>query len=108
MARTTRSKNLDLIRWLNFGHKNTAKKLISLTNANYLSKMATGDMEISDRNARSFEDTLKMPTGWLDRDNLALIKMTAIDSDIYQATTALPDASKAALLAFVRTLKPVA
>ena len=63
MARTTRSKNLDLIRWLNFGHENTAKKLISLTNANYLSKMATGDMEISDHNARSIESTLKMPAG---------------------------------------------
>ena len=105
MARTTRSKNLDLIRWLNFGHENTAKKLISLTNANYLSKMATGDMEISDHNARSIESTLKMPSGWLDRDNLALINMTAIDSDIYQATKELPDEAKIALLTFVRVLK---
>jgi hypothetical protein len=106
MARTTRSKNLDLIRWLNLGHENTAKKLASLTNANYLSKMATGDMDMSDNNARSIESTLKMPTGWLDRDNLALINMTAIDSEIYQASKALTETSKAALLAFVRTLKP--
>lgn len=105
MARTTRSKNLDLIRWLNFGHENTAKKLISLTNANYLSKMATGNMEISDHNARSIESSLKMPSGWLERDNLALINMTAIDSDIYQATKELPDAAKTALLTFVRALK---
>jgi hypothetical protein len=105
MTRTTRSKNLDLIRWLNFGHENTAKKLISLTNANYLSKMATGNMEISEHNARSIESVLKLPSGWLDRDNLALINMTTVDSDIYQATKALSDASKTALLAFVRTLK---
>lgn len=106
MTRTTRSKNLDLIRWLNFGHKNTSMKLISLTNANYLSKMATGDMEISDHDARSIESALKMSTGWLDRDNLALINMKATDSDIYQASMALTETSKAALLTFVRTLKP--
>lgn len=105
MARTTRSKNLDLIRWLNFRHENTAKKLISLTNANYLSKMATGNMEISDHNTRSIERTLKMPSGWLDRDNLSLINMMAIDSDIYQATKEIPDAAKTALLTFVRALK---
>ena len=106
MTRTTRSKNIDLIRWLNFGHKNTSIKLINLTNANYLSKMATGDMEISDHDARNIESALKMSTGWLDRDNLALINMSAIDSDIYQASMALTEASKAALLRFVRTLKP--
>lgn len=105
MARTTRSKNLDLIRWLNFGHENTAKKLISLTNANYLSKMATGDMEISDHNARSIESTLKMPAGWLDRDNLALINMSAIDSDVFQAMKDIPDDAKVALLAFIRSLQ---
>lgn len=105
MERTTRSKNLDLIRWMNFGHENTAKKLISLTNTNYLSKMATGDMHISDNNARSIESMLKMPSGWLDRDNLALINMATIDSDIYQATKELPDAAKTALLTFVRALK---
>jgi hypothetical protein len=101
----TRSKNLDLIRWLNFGHENTANKLISLTNANYLSQMARGNMEISDHNARSIESVLKMPPGWLDRDNVALINMTEIDSDIHQALKELPDEAKIALLTFVRGLK---
>jgi hypothetical protein len=105
MSFITRSKNLDLIRWLNFGHENTAKKLVRLTNANYLSKMATGNMEISDHDARSIESILKMPSGWLDRDNVALINMTEIDSDIHQAMKELPDEAKIALLTFIRVLK---
>lgn len=105
MKRTTRSTNLSLIRYLNQGHENTAKKLISLTNSNYLSKMATDHMEISDHVAKKIETILKMPERWLDRDNFALITMTAIDSDIYQATKALPEVSKTALLAFIKTLK---
>ena len=104
MARTTRSQNLDLIRWLNFGHENTAKKLINLTNANYLSKMATGDMEISDHIARNIELTLNMPAGWLDRDNLSLINMSALDSELCQVAKSLSDASKTALLTLIRTL----
>jgi hypothetical protein len=104
MARTTRSQNLDLIRWLNFGHENTAKKLINLTNANYLSKMATGDMEITDHMARNIELTLNMPVGWLDRDNLSLINMSALDSELCQAASSLSDASKTALLTLIRTL----
>ncbi len=108
MARTKRSKNLDLVRWLNLGHKNTAKKLVSLTNANYLSKMATGDMEITDHDARSIERILKLPNGWLDRDNIELINMSGIDSDIYQAIKVLPDVSKVALHTFIKSLKTAA
>lgn len=108
MTRTKRSKNLDLIRWLNLGHKNTARKLISLTNANYLSKMATGDMEITDHYARSIEKILKLPNGWLDRDNIELVNMSGIDSDLYQAITVLSDVTKVALHAFVKSLKTAA
>jgi hypothetical protein len=104
MARTTRAQNLELIRWLNLGHENTAKKLVNLTNANYLSKMATGDMDISDNIARKIELTLNMPLGWLDRDNLSLIKMSALDSELHQVAKLLSDSSKTALLQLIKTL----
>lgn len=104
MARTTRAQNLELIRWLNLGHENTAKKLVNLTNANYLSKMATGDMDISDNIARKIELTLNMPLGWLDRDNLSLIKMSALDYELHQVAKLLSDSSKTALLQLIKTL----
>ena len=101
MTTTTRSRNLDLIRWLNFGHETTAKKLVSLTNANYLSKMATGDMEIGDRKARSIERATELPLGWLDRDNIAMLKMTPLESQIHQLVSELPQEKKSALLALL-------
>jgi hypothetical protein len=105
MPRTTRSRNLDLIRWLNFGHENTAKKILSLTNANYLSKMATGDMDISDQMARDIESELDMPMGWLDRDNIDVIGMDKLEYEAWQAMKSLSNESKSAMLAFLRTLK---
>jgi len=105
MPRTTRSRNLDLIRWLNFGHENTAKKILRLTNANYLSKMATGDMDISDQMARDIESELDMPIGWLDRDNIDVIGMDKLEYEAWQAMKSLSNESKSALLVFLRTLK---
>ncbi len=105
MSRTTRSRNLDLIRWLNFGHENTAKKVLRLTNANYLSKMATGDMEISDQMARDIESELDMPLDWLDRANIDVIGMGNLEYEAWQATKSLSNESKSALLAFLQTLK---
>lgn len=101
MPKTTRSRNLDLIRWLNFGHENTAKKLVSITNANYLSKMATGDMEISDRKARSIERATELPLGWLDRDNIAMLKMTPLECQIHQLVSQLSQEKQSALLALL-------
>lgn len=98
MPQTTRSRNLDLIRWLNYGHDSTAKKLSHITNTNYVSKMATGDMEISDRRARLIEKAVDLPVGWMDRDNIAILKMTPIEAQIYQLVSTLPEEKKSALL----------
>lgn len=104
MPRTVRSRNLDLIRWLNFNHKNTCKMLAHLTNANYVSKMANGDMEIEDRMARRIEDSSHMPDLWMDRDNIALLKMCRLDYELHQNISSLPEDTKKTLLAFVETL----
>ena len=100
-----RSKNLDLIRWLNHGHENTAKKLAAIiTNTNYLSKMATGDMEISDRKARSIEKTLDLPTGWLDRNNVELLHMTYTEFKLHEQLDNCSDNAKDGLVQFVSSV----
>lgn len=103
MPRTIRSRNLDLIRWLNHGHKNTAKKLSSLTNENYISQMATGDMEISDHNARQIEKTLSLPDGWMDRDNVSILSMSKVDFKIYSHLNSQSQIAKDGLLAFLES-----
>lgn len=91
MPQTTRTRNLDLIRWLNYGHENTARKLSSVTNANYVSKMETGDMEIGDRKARSIEKTVELPVGWMDRDNVDMLKMSPTQAQIHLLVAALSE-----------------
>lgn len=98
MPQTTRSRKLDLIRWLNYGHDNTARKLSSVTNANYVSKMATGDMEIGDRKARSIEKAVELPVGWMDRDNIGMLKMSPTQAQIHLLVAALPEKKQLALL----------
>lgn len=105
MARTTRSRNLDLIRWLHHGHERTAKKLASVTNANYLSKMATAEMEVTDKKARSIEKALDLGAGWLDRDNVAILNMSPTEWELHQLIAALTDEVKAALLGFLSSLE---
>jgi len=103
MPRTIRSTNLDLIRWLNHGHKNTAAKLSAITNENYISKMATGDMAISDYDARQIEKTLSLPDGWMDRDNIALLSMGKADFKIHCFLSNQPQTAKDGLLAFLES-----
>jgi hypothetical protein len=86
---------------MNFGHGPTVKKLGAVTNANYLSKMATGDMEITDEMSRSIETTLKLPSGWMDRDNLVLLKMEPTDFELYRRISLLNEQAKKGLLAFL-------
>lgn len=103
MPRTIRSTNLDLIRWLNHGHKNTAKKLSSLTNENYISQMATGDMEISEHDARRIEQILSLPDGWMDRDNIPMLSMSKVDFKIYSHISSQSQTAKDGLLAFLES-----
>ena len=96
MPRTNRSRNLDQNRWLNFGHENTAKRILRLTNANYLSKMT-----------RDIVSELDMPMGWPDRDNIDVIGMGMgkMEYESWKAMKSQSDESKSALLVFLRTLK---
>jgi hypothetical protein len=102
MPRTLRSNNLDLIRWMNYGHENTAEKLAPvISNAAYLSKMATGDMEISDRKARAIEKELNLPTGWMDRDNEAVLVTPSEDIAVLAGLAKLSSAAKLNLARFL-------
>lgn len=103
MEFTTRATNLSLIRWLNYGHEYTAKKLAPVVNANYLSQMTTGQMAVDDYTARRIEQAAELPKGWLDRDNKAMIRMATIDAELFGAIADLPDSAKAALLTFIQT-----
>ena len=98
MSETTRSRNLDLIRWLHGGHNNTSELLSRITNSNYVSQMARGDMEISEWKARSIEGAVDLPDGWMDRDNISILKMSSIQAQIHQLVVALPEEKQSALL----------
>lgn len=90
---------------MNFGHERTAKKLASvISNAAYLSKMATGDMEISDRKARSIEKELSLPIGWMDRDNVAVLRTSAEDMAVLTSLSHLNPQVKLKLASFLSSL----
>lgn len=105
MPHTVRSRNLDLIRWLNYGHKNTCEKLASVANSNYISKMATGDREIDDYTARRIESKSGLPDHWMDRDHVGVMKMGPLDWDALTQIWSLPDAAKKSLLTLLAALK---
>jgi hypothetical protein len=105
MPKTIRSNNLSLIRWLNHGHTNTSNKLNSITNSNYISKMTTGDMEISDYQAREIEKTLQLPSGWMDRDNAQLLKIDETEFKILSLLTDQSLVAKDGLLCFLSASK---
>jgi hypothetical protein len=105
MPRTIRSTNLDLIRWLKGGQKPTAEKLAHLLNANYVSKMATGDMPISDETAREIERSFSLPKGWLDRDNEQIIRMTNPDYEVLVSIQDKSEAAKKSLSRFIDELQ---
>ncbi|TNC80196.1 MAG: hypothetical protein C9356_14815 [Oleiphilus sp.] len=105
MPRTIRSINLDLIRWLKGGQKPTAEKLAHVLNANYVSKMATGDKPISDETAREIERSLSLPNGWLDRDNEQIIRMANPDYELLVSIRDKSEAAKKSLARFINDLQ---
>ncbi len=100
-----RSKNLDLIRWLNTTHKKTAEKLRTVvTNPNYLSQMARGEMVIQERKARQIEKVLGLPANWMDRDNLKLLQLSSTDYELYVLLCGCPEDAKDGLIKFLSSM----
>jgi hypothetical protein len=102
MAQSVRSRNLDLLRWLYGTHKAMSKKLSRIANPAYLSEMATNKRQIGNGTAREIEETLDLPVGWMDRDNVALLLMPTVDSQIHTAIADCSEPAKAGLLQFLR------
>lgn len=69
-------------------------------NKNYVSKATYGDRRsLSDGEARQIENLYNLPSDWFDRDNAALIQMSAMEYNIVTALLAANDKMKAAILA---------
>ena len=72
-----------------------------MTNAAYISEMIRGQREISDRDARKIEALLKIEDGWMDRDNLQVIKMPDIDYKLFMAVSSISLNKGVALLSLL-------
>ena len=66
--------------------------------------MATGDMEISDHDARRIEKILSLPDGWMDRDNTLMFSMSKVDFQIYSNLSSQSETAKEGLLNFLESL----
>jgi hypothetical protein len=108
MPTTTRSNNLDLVRWMKGGHKPTAKLMSDFTNESYVSEMATGQRPIGDVCAKNIERAVGLPPGWLDRDNERVLTMNSADYQLFQLASGLSKTSKEAVVNFfVNYVPPV-
>jgi hypothetical protein len=96
-----RARNLDLLRWRRGGHKALTKALSAISNWTYISKMICQEREISDLMAREIERELKLPEGWMDRENIAILDMRDVDYALYKDISTLPDERKRGLLTFL-------
>ena len=73
------SNNFRLLRFKYGDHESLCKKLVSATNSKELSDFSSAANEPSESMKREIEGLLKLPIGWLDRDNLSLTEL--IESD---------------------------
>ena len=102
MTRSTRSRNLDLLRWYHYGNENLSSKISRVvTNRTYVSKMCTDDMPIGDITARAIESVLGLPNGWLDRNTVVMVEMNELDWELHTKTSSLSDTAKRNLLDFI-------
>jgi hypothetical protein len=106
MPLAIRRKNLILARAL-YGDslQNLSKAVGSLISTSMLSRMSTGDSEISDTLARRIEQKLGLAEYWLDRDNHGLLKMDSMDYQVHEKATQLPDDKKQHLIALLTPAK---
>jgi plasmid maintenance system antidote protein VapI len=106
MRLAIRRKNLTLARALYGGSlENLSNAVGSLISTSMLSRLPTGDSEISLTLARRIKQKLGLPEFWLDRDNHALLKMDSTNCQVHAQTTQLPDDKKQHLIALLTPAK---
>lgn len=101
MAKSIRMENLHLARHLCDGLGNLAAALAPITNEAALIKMGQGKKAITDVMARDIEQMLGVPCGWMDRNNEGLIRLTALDHELFKQVSLLSDEAKKSLFEFI-------
>ena len=71
-----RRENFDLLRWVHGGNNRLAAILRDTPIRNYVSDIARGKRSCSKTCARSVETKLDYADGWLDRDNVSMLKLS--------------------------------
>lgn len=92
-----RAQNLDFLRWRYGTHKHLQKKLAPILNWTELSNFALGQKRLPDYKARRIEEELKLPSRWLDRDNVGLTAMETDDFALVQKLLAVNPNLRAAI-----------
>ena len=92
-----RAQNLDFLRWRYGTHKHLQKKLAPILNWTELSNFALGQKRLPDYKSRRIEEELKLPSRWLDRDNVGLTAMEADDFALVQKLLAANPRLRAAI-----------
>jgi plasmid maintenance system antidote protein VapI len=102
MTMNLRQKNLMLARSL-FGGMfgNLARAFGPSMSTTALSRMSTGEAEITDTVARRIEQKLGLAEYWLDRDNDSLLRMGYLDHQVHLQTSRLPDDKKRNLISLL-------
>jgi hypothetical protein len=102
---TNRSENLRLIRLMYSTHEHTAVKLKSVvSNESKLSALTNGTKPTNDETARGIEMVLALPKGWLDRDNISIIKeMTQTDFELMEKLLTISPEAKEGLQKFIES-----
>lgn len=94
-----RARNLNLAKDMGLMRQNDLAELLQhiVQNKAYFSEMCLGKREIETSQARQIEEQMNLPTGWLDRDNLALLRMSKLEGEIHFSVSKLPREKQEAL-----------
>ena len=84
--RTLRAQNLYIARAI-FGTQVEIAQRINKNDHNLnstLTRQANGSRQITDDDARHYEEKLGLPKGWFDRDNMMLLKVTGEEYRLFE------------------------
>ena len=101
---TTSSKNIDFLRLLFGTHDALAEKLKEVLNSSQLSKFATAEAVPDDATISAIERSLKLPPGWVLRDNRAFTQLDALDYELVASVLACKPSMKRSLQALITCL----